>query len=218
LLKGFVAGLAVVGLGTVGVAGCTASGLPAPSAGSSLPAALKSAAASRAAASTATSMAPKAATSTAPRAATSTAPKAATTTAPPAAPVSPQLRAGAQAAAAQAFGLYGSGQFAAFWSLLSPAAKRQVPRNAWVSIHEACSPARDGKPGAVEAVTVFGNAAIVTEAITGTPPRTSEVVFNYVNGEWSYSPGDLSVYDHGSVAADIAAAKAAGYCGSWKIF
>jgi hypothetical protein len=148
----------------------------------------------------------------------STAPRVAASTARAAEQVSPRLRIQARAAAGQAFGLYASGRFAAFWSLLSPAAKRQISRQAWLRVHEACPSTGHGEHGTVKAVTVFGNAAIVTEGIAGTPPVTAEVVFNYVNGQWSYSPEDLSVYHHRSVAADIAAAKAAGFCGSGKIF
>jgi glutamyl-tRNA reductase len=33
-------------------------------------------------------------------------------------------------------------------------------------------------------------------------------------GRWGFIPNDLSYYQHGSVKADIAAAKAAGYCAS----
>lgn len=73
-------------------------------------------------------------------------------------------------------------------------------------------------PGTVKAVTVFGNAAIVTETTSATPAQTADVVFNYVAGQWSYSPPNPSVYDYPSVAADVAAAKADGLCGGWKIF
>jgi hypothetical protein len=141
-----------------------------------------------------------------------------TSTAPPAAPVSPQMRASARAAAAQFYGLYSASQFATFWNLLAPATKRQVPRTVWVSVHEACPSAGAGKSRIIKAVTVFGSAAIVTEAVTGATPDTAEDVFNYADGRWSYSPGDPSIYHHGSVAADIAAARSAGFCGSWKIF
>ena len=130
------------------------------------------------------------------------------------------MKAGARAAAAQFYGLYSASQFAAFWNLLAPATKRQVPRRVWVSVHEACPSAGAGKHRTIKAVTVFGNAAIVTEAVAGVPSQlgTAEDVFSYANGHWSYSPQDLSIYLHGSVTADIAAAKAAGFCTSWKLF
>lgn len=145
-------------------------------------------------------------------------PQVVTSTAPPASPASPQMRAGARAAAAQFYGLYSASQFAAFWNLLAPATKHQVPRSVWLSVHEACSSSGAGKPRVIKAVTVFGTAAIVTEAVPGVRPGTAEDVFNYVDGHWSYSPGDPSIYHHGSVAADVAAARTAGFCGSWKIY
>jgi hypothetical protein len=188
--KRFAAGLAVIGAGAAGLAGCTASSgfPPPPASGTPAPAARP------------------------------VAPRAATSTAPPAAPVSPRLRAAARTAAAQALGMYAAGQFAGFWRLLSPATKHQISSDAWVRVHEACRAAGDGTVVTIKAVTVFGRAAIVTEATGSAAPRTTEVVFNYANGKWSYSPADPGVYEHGSIAADVAAARAAGYCGSWKVF
>ena len=147
-------------------------------------------------------------------------PAAVTSTAPPVAPASPKMRAGARAAAAQFYSLYSASEFVAFWNLLSPATKRNVSRGVWVSVHDACSDASTGKSRIIKAVTVFGSAAIVTETIAGAASNlgTTEDVFNYANGHWSYSPGNLSIYHHGSVTADIAAAKAAGFCTDWKIF
>jgi hypothetical protein len=140
------------------------------------------------------------------------------TTASSVPPASPQMKAGARSAAAQFYGLYSASQFAAFWNLLSPATKRQISGQVWVSVHDACPLAGAGKSRIIKAVTVFGDAAIVTEAIAGASPGTAEDVFSYVDGHWSYSPENLSIYRHGSVTADIAAAKAAGFCTSWKIF
>jgi hypothetical protein len=114
--------------------------------------------------------------------------------------------------------LYTADQFAAFYNLLSPVTKLQISRHVWVSVHEACLSGGAGKARIIKAVTVFGNAAIVTEAIAGASPGTAEDVFNYVDGQWSYSPADLSVYQHGSVAADVSAAKAAGFCADGKMF
>lgn len=132
----------------------------------------------------------------------------------PPSPASPQVEATARAAATRFYGLYFARQFASSWDLLAPAAKRQIPKNTWTRVHEGCLPAGTGTSGAIKSVTVFGRAAIVTETVTGSSAKGSTVqaVFNYVNGRWSYSPGDLSIYHHGSVSADIAAAKAAGFC------
>lgn len=131
---------------------------------------------------------------------------------------SPHVKAAARVAAAQFDSLYSASRFAAFWDLLSPAIKRQIPRKVWVKVHDGCRPARAARPVTIKAVTVFGSAAIITEAVAGASSGTAEDVFSYVNGRWRYSPQDLIVYHHGSVARDIAAAKAAGFCASWKIF
>lgn len=148
------------------------------------------------------------------------APAVITSTAAAASPVSTTMQAGAHTTAAQFYSLYSANQFAAAWRLLSPAAKNQVPQSVWVSVHQACPGTAAGKSRVIKAVTAFGSAAIVTEAIAGSAaaPGTAEDVFNYVNGQWRYSPGEVSIYRHGSTAADVAAAKSAGFCTGWKVF
>jgi hypothetical protein len=135
-------------------------------------------------------------------------------------PVKPGMKAGARAAAANFYGLYSANRFAASWDLLTSTTRRLIPRHVWVTVHEACPSAGAAKARVIEAVTVFGDAAIITEKVPGAPPwlRTTEDVFNYANGHWHYSPGNLGIYEHGSVAADVAAAKAAGLCAGWKDF
>jgi hypothetical protein len=143
-----------------------------------------------------------------------------TTTAAAAAPVSTQMKNGARAAAAQFYSLYSASQFSAVWNLLSPTAKRQVAKSVWLGVHQACPGTGAGKSRTIKAVTAFGSAAIVTEVIAGAPasPGPAEDVFNYANGQWSYSPSQVGIYAHGSIAADVTAAKAAGYCTGWKVF
>lgn len=141
-----------------------------------------------------------------------------TTTASSVPSASPQMKATARAAAEQFYGLYAASHYAALWNLLAPAAKRQVSRNAWIGVHEACSTPGGAKSRVIKAVTVFGNAAIVAETVAGVPPGTAEDVFNYTDGRWAYSPQDPAIYQHGSVTADIAAAKAAALCTSSRVF
>lgn len=133
---------------------------------------------------------------------------------------SPQVKAAARAAAVNFYGLYSTHRFTAFWNLLAPATKRQISRRMWVGVHEACSGAAGSGSRSVRAVTVFGDAAIVTEAITRATPKseTTQDVFNYANGHWSYSPQNLSIYHQKSVPVAVAAAKAVGLCAGWKIF
>jgi hypothetical protein len=130
----------------------------------------------------------------------------------------PHTKAVARAAAEEFYGLYAESKYAAVWNLLASTTQHQVSRKAWIGVHEACSTAGAGKSRVIKTVTVFGNAAIVAETVTGGLPGTAEDVFNYTDGRWRYSPQDPGVYQHKSVTADVAAAKAAGLCTSSKVF
>lgn len=143
-----------------------------------------------------------------------------TATAKAAEPVSSQMKTGARQAAEQFYSLYSARQFATLWGLLSPTVRSQVTKGAWVGVHEACPGTAAGKSRTIQAVTAFGSAAIITEAVAGatSTPGTTEDVFSYAGGQWGYSPGVLAIYRHGSVAADVAAAHAAGFCTGWKVF
>jgi hypothetical protein len=140
--------------------------------------------------------------------------------APLAPSITPKVEAAARPAAAHFYSTLSSGKFAASWDLLAPAVRKQIPLRVWVGVHDACPTATVGKTRVIKAVTVFGNAAIVTTVLPGAAAkaRVSEDVFNYVSGQWAYSPEDLSIYEHGSVAADVAAAKKAALCTGWKSF
>jgi hypothetical protein len=131
---------------------------------------------------------------------------------------SPHTKAVARAAAEKFYGLYAASNYAALWSQLASTTQHQVSRKAWIGVHEACSTTRAGKSRVVKTVTVFGNAAIVAESVNGILSGTTEDVFNYIDGQWRYTPQDPGIYQHRSVTADIAAAKAAGLCTSSKVF
>ena len=66
----------------------------------------------------------------------------------------------------------------------------------------------------VSKATVTGNTAIVTVSLSGAAAAigSASEALTYAAGRWGFVPSDLSSYGHGSVKADIAAAKAAGYC------
>ena len=112
------------------------------------------------------------------------------TTASSVPPASPRIKAGARAAAAQFYGLYSASQFAASWNLLTPTTKRHVLRHVWVSVHEACPSIGTGKHRTIKAMTVFGDAAIVTESITGVPPQlgAAEDVFSTLTATGAIRP------------------------------
>jgi hypothetical protein len=143
-------------------------------------------------------------------------------TGPPAAKATPIPRdaaSSARAAAVQFDSIYYASKFAASWHLLSADARRAIPERVWVRVHDGCRSARTSVTSVIKSVTVFGDAAIVTETLTTQAKRsTAENVFNYANGRWGYSPENLSIYHRGSVSADIAAARAAGLCASQQPF
>jgi hypothetical protein len=150
-------------------------------------------------------------------------PTAAGTTEPTAAQATP-LPAGAKSdvrvAAEQFDSDYFADRFAAAWYLLAPDVQRQVPKKVWAGVHDGCPSATSGVTRVIKSVTVFGNTAIVSETVLREQSRrnTVEYVFYYMAGHWGYSPVDPGIYHRGSIAADIAAAKAAGLCVSWKAF
>jgi len=202
---GLLAGLAA--FVCVGVAGCGPGPVPAGHLGSAASSAISSV------------PAPFASSAPAAIASSSSAPDATVSGAgQTAGPAEPETKAGALAAAANFYRLYSAGRFAASWDLLNPTAQRAIPRVVWISVHNGCPSAGSGEARAIKSVLVFGNAAIVTETIADVGSRLgqAEDVFNYVHGHWWYSPADLGIYDHGSVAADLVAATALGFCAGRK--
>lgn len=137
---------------------------------------------------------------------------------PPAANLA--IRAAARPAASRFYTVFFAGQAKDSWQLLAPAAKREITLRVWQGVHSACKPGSAVRPPVIRAVTVFGDAAIVTAVPADQSSRRHTVrdVFNYVDGRWGYQPADISIYFHGSVAADAAAAKRAGLCDGWKSF
>jgi hypothetical protein len=62
-------------------------------------------------------------------------------------------------------------------------------------------------------VVLAGKTAAVTVALPAAPkPGTHTETLVYSGGHWGLSPADLSLYRHGSVAADVAAVKVSGRC------
>lgn len=134
----------------------------------------------------------------------------------PSAAAQPETAAGARAAARQFLGLYSAGQYAASWTLLAPSVKRKVSQAAWVAVHQGCPPQSAGLAYNVSKATLTGNTAVVTVSLSGAAAAigSASESLTYTAGRWGFVPSDLSSYGHGSVRADIAAAKAAGYCAS----
>lgn len=134
--------------------------------------------------------------------------------------ITPKVEAALRPTVTHFYSVYLGREVAASWDLLAPAVKKQISMQVWTGVHDACRPVNAGEARVIKAVTVFGNSAIVTIAIAGIPAKAgvSEDIFSYAQGRWGYSPTDIGIYRHGSITADVAAAKAAGICGSWTSF
>jgi hypothetical protein len=129
-------------------------------------------------------------------------------------PAQPETAAAAKTAAARFFGLYTAGQYAAAWTLLPPSTRRAIPQATWVAVHKACPSAAAGLAFQIKNVTVTGGTAIVTYSLSGAGAALGSATqaLTYSWGQWWLPLSDPSVYQHGSVKSDIAAAKAQGSC------
>ena len=112
--------------------------------------------------------------------------------------------------------LYTAGQFAIIYQMLSAPVRQAIDQQAWVAVHRGCLGAAGGMTYKIRHIAVAGKTAVVTVALTGgsTKPENATETLVYANGHWGFSPRDLALYRHGSVSADVAAAKAAGGCAS----
>jgi hypothetical protein len=85
-------------------------------------------------------------------------------------------------------------------------------------VHQGCPSQAAGLAYNVKDTTLTGSTAVVTVTLAGAAAslasESESESLTYSASRWGFVPNDLSYYEHGSVKADIAAAKAAGYCAS----
>ena len=122
----------------------------------------------------------------------------------------PTSVAAVRADAADYLSLASAGQFAITYQMLSASARQAITQQAWVAVHQACA----GTSYKIRHLAVAGKTATVTVGLGGGHHGTLTETFVYAAGSWGVSPGDLSLYQHGSVSADAAAARAKGNCAS----
>ena len=121
----------------------------------------------------------------------------------------PSTMAAVRADAADYLSLASAGQFAITYQMLSASARQAITQQAWVAVHQACA----GTSYQIRHLAVAGKTATVTVGLTGGHQGTLSETFVYVAGSWGVSP-DLRLYQHGSVSADVAAARMQGGCAS----
>ena len=123
----------------------------------------------------------------------------------------PATVAAVRADAADYLSLASAGQYAVTYQMLSAGARRAISQQAWVAVHQTCA----GASYQLKHVTVAGQTATVAVALTGAKhPGTLTETLVYSGGAWGFSPRDLSLYQHSTVAADVVAARAQGSCAS----
>jgi hypothetical protein len=143
-------------------------------------------------------------------------PAAAAAAASTASAAQPETEAGVRAAATAYYALYSAGQWPPAWAMLAPASQQAVPESLYAAVHQGCPSASAGLARVIKSVTMAGSTAVVTEALSGAASALGGFTdaWTYAGGRWglTLSASDLAIYSHGSAAADIAAAKADGYC------
>ena len=122
----------------------------------------------------------------------------------------PATMAAVRADADDYLSLASAGQFAITYQMLSATARQAITQQAWVAVHRTCA----GTSYQIRHLAVTGKTATVTVGLTGGHRGTLTETLVYAAGSWGVSPGDLSVYQHSSVSADVAAARAQGGCAS----
>ena len=132
------------------------------------------------------------------------------------APVEPDTAAAVRADADDYLTLYTAGQFAIIYQMLSAPARQAISEQAWVAVHRGCPGAAGGMSYRIRHVAVTGKTAMVAVALTAgaAKPENATETLVYAGGHWGFAPRDLGLYRHGSVPADVAAARAAGGCAS----
>lgn len=122
----------------------------------------------------------------------------------------PATVAAVRADAADYLSLASAGQFAITYQMLSASARQAITQQAWVAVHRTCA----GTNYKIKHLAVTGKTATVRVRLTGGHRGTLTETLVYVAGSWGVSPGDLGLYQHTSVSADVAAARARGGCAS----
>jgi hypothetical protein len=164
----------------------------------------------------ATALTVAACSSASPLAATTATGRAAVSTA--SASAQPETEAGIRAAATQFYALYAASQWSSAWPYLAPSIQARVSEATFTAVNQGCPSPAGGLARVIKSVTLAGSTAVVTETVAGVASSLGSVAdaWQYIGGQWriSLSPSALAVFSHGSAAADIAAAKAAGDCAS----
>lgn len=132
-------------------------------------------------------------------------------------PAVPDTKAAARSAAVNYMTLYSAGQWQSTWPMLTAADQRLVPEGLYTAFHDACPSQVAGMQYEVTHVTLAGRTAVYAYTVPLLASMGSVTdTETWTAGGWrmELDPDSLGVYGHGSVKADVKAAKAAGDCAS----
>jgi hypothetical protein len=133
------------------------------------------------------------------------------------APATPDTESAAKAAAINFLTLYSAGQWQATWPLLTAQDQRLVPESLYTAFHAACPSHVAGMQYEVTHVTLAGKTAVFAYTVPLMASMGSVTdVETWTPRGWrtELDSDSLGVYGHGSLKADLKAAKAAGDCAS----
>lgn len=133
-----------------------------------------------------------------------------------ASPAEPDTKAGVKATASSFYALFSAGQYGAVFQLVDPAQQKTIGKTTYLAVFKGCPSPSSGLARVIKSVTMAGHTAVVTETIAGVLSKLGAATdsFVYKGGKWYYQYPQtvMDLYAHGSVAADVAAAKKAGDC------
>jgi len=111
--------------------------------------------------------------------------------------------------------MYSAGQWDAAWQFLAPADKAKVSEALYAAFHTGCPSESAGMAYEIQSTALAGTTAVVAYAI---PVLASfgagTLAMQWATAGWGVELSDASgaEYGHGSLKADLAAARADGKC------
>jgi len=128
----------------------------------------------------------------------------------------PLTVAAARQRATQYLALYSAGQWAAAYEYIVPGLDKNISKEIWVGVHDAC---KNPSPGPTHLVS-NGLQPVglvdfsVSPAGAASALGTKQIYMTYSGGQWYYDPSNGWIYFGHSLSNAIAKAKGQGLCGS----
>jgi hypothetical protein len=128
----------------------------------------------------------------------------------------PLTVAAARQRAAQYLALYSAGQWAAAYEYIAPGLDKNISKEIWVGVHDACTNPSAGQTYLVShGLQPVGLVDFsVSPAGAASALGTKQIYMTYSGGQWYYDPSNGWIYFGHSLSHAIAKAKGQGLCSS----